>query len=1266
MTIKPREKLLNEMRLEMHGPSARDHAILQNEELIIAPQKIYSCGILFPKDQKFATDLEDENVDISSENIDVEEDETFENEFEFSEEETKRYNETDDEKEPNVDDINLATQLKPSTISISFRVEKTDYLNSRIYFGTYQKINTLKSKRYKIKKLSSYYDAFAAFMRKINHADSTVKNYVKALIFISDQVKIENITDKMICQINDINELKQIEEKLFEIEKYLTLDIEKHRVYSSAIKKYLEYLTTEKPDQVIINDIEEDEKTGKSLVYKRKQHRFYFKIDLTNKNNFINEFDATPENYEKKGILKVFCNVRKSDGQDLRTITISLINNNVKTSELPSVEEHFFQSEICVKRPKEGHFHHIGSKLKYRDLDQLIEDMQYSNVKSYSRGHGCSGDWLQNKGKSDKDVTRIFSNNFPYYEVQKTRHRSDPFKPSNKFTRKFQEFSDINVSLEENREKIISNLKVFVEDYKSWFENVKHNSSDIPEEYEKAKQTIFTKKEKAIERLNKGVKFLSENDEALKAFIIANRAMWFQQCHSKLEVRSLEDPFIYPIKEIDNYADKQWHLFQLAFLIMNITCLPTSKNPDPENLDEIELIWFPTGGGKTEAYLGLSAFTIVYNRLIDTSSNFGVEVIMRYTLRLLTNQQFQRASALIFALEYIRKFEDLTLLNAENFNKSKPITIGLWVGLTLTPNFNSKAIEAVKTLQKGKSKDLNNPFQVLCCPWCKTDFENPLLEENPTFDGYQIKKKKYVSFECNEQNCHFSGGELPLYVVDEQIYENPPTMLIGTVDKFAQLSWYEQPGKFFGGNKEFKPPSLIIQDELHLISGPLGSIVGHFEYLIRSICKKNGFLPKIVASTATIKSADKQVKKLYRSEVNIFPPASLSENDNYFSLQDKPGTGRLYVGVFASGTSSVVTAQTHLIAPLLVFRKSLFFNDDKFLERITNEKYSYEKIKYDIDKNYLETVDPFGTLLWYFNSLRELGYAKTLIYTFIQQFIPSLARRNEISGAFTNQNNKVQELTSHANESDLAAINKNLELMWKPSIDFSKQNQNVPVDILLSTNMISVGVDIPRLGLMVITGQPKNTAEYIQASSRVGRGKDGTGLIFTLYNHARSRDRSHFENFKTFHQSFYQHVEPSSITPISSKSRERCLGALIIGILKNVCNLKNIKDFDESYKEMVMDYLSEYFVDYRNEFNNEETNDELIKEVENIFQIIKEYIYKNNNQEVLEWGTMLSEMDEESLLVPYQKFIKDINNQKIPMLTSMRNVDATATARVIS
>ncbi|MDB2584616.1 helicase-related protein, partial [Alphaproteobacteria bacterium] len=185
--------------------------------------------------------------------------------------------------------------------------------------------------------------------------------------------------------------------------------------------------------------------------------------------------------------------------------------------------------------------------------------------------------------------------------------------------------------------------------------------------------------------------------------------------------------------------------------------------------------------------------------------------------------------------------------------------------------------------------------------------------------------------------------------------------------------------------------------------------------------------------------------------------------------------------------------------------------------------------------------------MWYFNSLRELGYAKTLIYTFIQQFIPSLARRNEISGAFTNQNNKVQELTSHANESDLAAINKNLELMWKPSIDFSKKNQNVPVDILLSTNMISVGVDIPRLGLMVITGQPKNTAEYIQASSRVGRGKDGTGLIFTLYNHARSRDRSHFENFKTFHQSFYQHVEPSSITPISSKSRERCLGALIIG-----------------------------------------------------------------------------------------------------------------------
>ena len=241
-------------------------------------------------------------------------------------------------------------------------------------------------------------------------------------------------------------------------------------------------------------------------------------------------------------------------------------------------------------------------------------------------------------------------------------------------------------------------------------------------------------------------------------------------------------------------------------------------------------------------------------------------------------------------------------------------------------------------------------------------------------------------FRCPERKCNFSNKDLPIKVVDDQLYDNPPTILIGTVDKFAQLAWKNEPKKFFGVMDDIKPPSLIIQDELHLISGPLGSIVGHYEYLVK-FCEKAGFSPKIIASTATIKAAESQVNNLYLNNVNLFPPNGIDVGDNFFSQPDEAGKGRLYVGVFASATPSIIIAQRNLVTPLTIFPSSLHFSSDEYIEKkplSTDSTKFYESLKKNISNKY---VDPYGTILWYFNTLRELGYASSLIYSDISPYI---------------------------------------------------------------------------------------------------------------------------------------------------------------------------------------------------------------------------------------------------------------------------------------
>lgn len=995
--------------------------------------------------------------------------------------------------------------------------------------------------------------------------------------------------------------------------------------------------------------------------YRRIQHKRKFKIDLSG--DKVESLSKDLLLRDDKAFLQFNIRSRTNDN-GIRSVTVSLVNRLPSDrSSRVSFSDMIFQPQISVKIANaQGIFEPIDKARKFDDpeLDEL--ELQYRKVKAYCRGHGCAGDWVSKETNSSP--YRLISNLMPEYEISGTEPRTNPFNAQNDLSFNFHKFSKIEVSLEENRREISQTLRPFLVDYSDWLSAQLEQVKELKTPHHTSIERIQARISESIARIKSGIEFLETDDEALKAFIIANRAMWLQQCHVKIPNRCIDQAFENPSNDLYvSQLERAWRPFQLAFVLMNLRSIPVKTDVKPPNHDLVDLIWFPTGGGKTEAYLGLAAFTIAFTRLKCPQASASTNVIMRYTLRLLTGQQFNRASTLICAMEYLRVHEQQFSWDVENYKIGPRVSIGLWVGRSLTPNTNKDAVSQLKLMRK-KPDEQKNVFQVFFCPWCKGDLRYHTTENHndnkKTYTGYDQKNREVV-FICRDPKCPMD--ELPVLVVDEQIYANPPSLLIGTVDKFAQLAWKQETGSLFGLSENTSPPNLIIQDELHLISGPLGSIVAHYEYLIRAICDKAGYRPKIVASTATIRSAGDQVKKLFRSEVNIFPAPGFNFDDNYFSFQSNDeGKGRCYVGVFASATPSVVTAERNLAATLIQMPR-LSFSDEKYYD--FQPLKSNPEIKWPVPKkeSYLNYVDQFGTLVWYFNSIRELGYAKTLLVQDIAEHFKVLGRRYNIHPVLQGVKGSIEELTSRADEEEIALVESALSKKWKPFPD-QKSSGDSPIDVLLATNMISVGFDVDRLGLMLINGQPKNTAEYIQASSRVGRSRDGNGLVYCLYNHSRSRDRSHFENFFTYHQALYRNVEPTSITPLAPKARERALPGLIVGIARHILKIDNPTNFSDEIRTSLRDYLSEYISDAQT-YSKDIGSDNVLDEIDNCLDLWKRRSdWSELDDTELKWGEMGDVDNEQNLLRPYGRSSKHGNSPQLEVLMSMRNVDGESQGKI--
>jgi hypothetical protein len=863
------------------------------------------------------------------------------------------------------------------------------------------------------------------------------------------------------------------------------------------------------------------------------------------------------------------------------SVTLFLVNAQEELR--PKDEYHIFQPKLIASGvDNQAVFCKRSSLGSNSDLEERLMAMLYRNYVEFAVGHGVSVHAEVSKQSPDRAVS-IETVIVPSYEVPRTTPPTEEDAGNNPAFGKLAGLVlDMKVLAESDSKKLLKQLGPLVTAYRDWIDGEEAKLNDPNSGFSQfgdAGRVTIDNCRGTLKRIEEGLEVLTKDSKAFEAFQFMNRAMWLQRTKSIFaeKVRRGEEP---DFEKIDEPTNRSWRPFQIAFILLNLPGVTKLDHSERGIGSEAlaDLLFFPTGGGKTEAYLGLSAYTMGLRRLQGTVAgrvgDEGVAVLMRYTLRLLTIQQFQRATTLICACESIRR---KALENGDGRWGKTPFRIGLWVGRRTTPNRTDDALEAIKQARGNQftGGGVGTPYQLTACPWCGSAIEaGKHLDAKP----YPHGSARTLTY-CGDKfgQCLFSKRQaaeegLPVVVVDEEIYRRLPTLLIATVDKFAQMPWKGEVQMLFGQVNGFcerhgfkspdledstyhtksklglpaarllehgplRPPDLIIQDELHLISGPLGTLVGLYETAIDKLCtwEVNGkkVRPKLIASTATIKNADVQVRSLFLRTVNIFPPPGLDIRDNFFSVQREPTEkqfGRRYLGICAPGRR-LKAALIRVYVAYLCSAQSIY------------EKYGKQ-------------TDPWMTLVGYFNSMRELGGMRRLV----DDDVFSRCRRQDRRGLAKRffSGDYLAELTSRMRSEDIPQILDRLEAGFDPELEEqrkeafkTKEYKNIPkkpLDVLLATNMISVGVDVKRLGLMIVAGQPKATAEYIQATSRVGR--TFPGLVCTVFNWARPRDLSHYETFEHYHTTFYKHVEPLSVTPFSPGALQRGLAGLLVSLVR--------------------------------------------------------------------------------------------------------------------
>lgn len=1227
--LQTRDDYISIIRDELLGPGSEFNLPDREHELISSsPLSRYSIGILFPQGNLVEQD-NDETVPIDEAEettiaIEPTASATAAENTKSKVTNTVEFDETADE---NLDEeIGLAAQFKPSSMGITFLVEGSiEKICCNVEFATYR--------RSKMEDCIIPYEPEAEGLYVVPSELSHFMCYVP-----------EKRCFKLISGIN--------QKELHRVFEQDTIPENEYPRLKAAAYRLCDYL---------------------GIGYVREPHfAKKIEIDFSNSDYFESEKATNLDGTNAKIVA-----LRTPISGNIWSVTIMLVNGLKKCP--AKAVDCLFQPRIDIKT-SENHFRFIDSNQTsepaHLDEEEQSLALLYRHKKTYATGQGVSANWeIDDSGNGI-----LYTDFFPQREIpamsfslpseyeQKKNYLYEDSISNQEISMKY--LSDLGGISKEDQ---IISLKKLVELYKCWIsgpKGLKKKTQALDISYKSAAEKNIAECEKAADRMLAGIETLQSNENAYKAFVLANRAMFMQRIHIQKQAdmaRTNADR--YPDdEEITNWlngldyqnesdANCQWRPFQIAFLLMDINSI---VNEDSSDRNLVDLIWFPTGGGKTEAYLGLTAFTIFYRRLQYPDRSDGTTVMMRYTLRLLAAQQFTRAATLICACEYIRQDSLQKKHKYRSYPLGKaPITIGLWIGSSHIPNNNSGQGKNTAEYHLDKlhnatkyslcnEKDRHNKFQVLKCPWCGTKMVQDIRDGRIVGHwGYAMDRKHFFMF-CPHESCDFTN-RLPIQIIDEELYNNPPTLLFGTVDKFAMMPWDGRIGSFFGTNsKNNRAPELIIQDELHLISGALGTMVGLYETAIDGLSSQKGIKPKVIASTATIRRAKEQCSVLYNREIVQFPAPGLDSEDSFFAKEEvidyaKEKYGRKYVGIMPSGKTKAMT-EIRLMAALL---QKLYAMDLP------------EEVK-----------DKFWTLTTYFNSLKDLGKASTLVDDDIKDFIIRTANR-----MFTSRRLIVSadELTSRVSTTEL---NETLDKLER--IEYSKENMEKKAyasNVLLATNMISVGIDVARLNVMLMIGQPKLTSEYIQASSRVGRSYPG--VVFVQYDATKSRDRSHYERFRPYHDSFYRFVEPTGATPFSKPARERGLHAVLTTLIRqkeslgtdDAANLFDKKAFETDIKEIcrfIINRVDEINIRANNGLNTdtEDIQAELVEFID-FWQDLVDVGHEEGNSPLCfgkKYMVNPPAAGELRLLKQYNSPGKD---KARDTLTSMRNVDSSVQGSVI-
>lgn len=937
-----------------------------------------------------------------------------------------------------------------------------------------------------------------------------------------------------------------------------------------------------------------------------------------------------------------------ADGEDLRVVELALVNDLVDDETERRDVHWLYQTQLEVTAfadPEAAVFLPLDDPLdptRHGDSPDDAEERRlrllYKNSLQYAKGRNVA---VHAEAHDDvRRAHRLTTTWLPTYDVADTTAPSASEEPGLAGVElSMDKLAELALPDRDSREKLAEVLSPLADGYETWLEEQRTKAAAFSPELRESAEVALAQARDICHRIAFGIDTLNSDDTALEAFRFANRAMAHQRRNTAIAAARAgveDDPGSYETarKAVEDSGDEaaSWRPFQLAFFLLNVASLSRPGHPHrgTDRTALVDLLFFPTGGGKTEAYLGLAAYTFALRRLqgvVGTGAEArsgadGVGVLMRYTLRLLTSQQFQRAAALVSACEVLRrqeiakrcaKSEQQPGCTCETCRRAlrwghTPFRVGLWVGATVSPNWFSAAKEQIGSARVSASDKHAHVSQILNCPWCGSGLT---AHRNMDYDEERRRVLLYCprgESDDPQERCPFSrrsapGEGIPVLTVDEEIYRLTPALLVATVDKFAQLPWNGYAGLLFGrvttwcerhgyrhddldqetGCRDthktrgqlpavrarqvsaLRPPDLIIQDELHLISGALGTTVGLFEAAVDQLCSwsftdesdvRREVGPKIVASTATTKRAGEQVRGVFGREVAIFPPQVTDVGDTFFSRQvptARSRPGRRYLGVCAHG-NRLKAAEIRVAEILLLAGQQLF--DD-----------------------YGAPADPYMTLVGYFNATRELAGMRRYLDDDITTRLRSNGSRkghrtladriHSRAGMLT-----IQELTSRISSADISKALKRLQTEFDPERHTSLRDRALlreysasykekreprvalipdeekPVGVVLATSMLQVGVDVSRFGLMLAVGQPKNTAEYIQATSRVGRDPRRPGLVVTLYNWSRPRDLAHYEDFEHYHATFYKRVEALSVTPFTRRSLDRGTAATYIAAVR--------------------------------------------------------------------------------------------------------------------